>query len=276
MVKSLYGLWSEEVFRKGTISLAYGTAEPTYDVDRLVDDNPARLFKATGTTVVMDIAFAAKQPLAVLHLIHTTLETTDDVWVQGDDGEDWYAPSFEAQITPAGWVGSGETRWPLNTYLNLTEAEGYDPAGFLFYRLTFGVAAPLAQALQMGQLVGSPTLRFFELDRNFQEVRKKPRIENRTAYEIATIYPRGTTIWRGQLSFSALLDSESERAALQTLWDDVDGGNKPWPLVPDESEPECYLVRFATDEEQITRVVKGVSTRAGLVEELGRGLRPGV
>lgn len=277
MVKSIYGLWSEEVFRNATITIEVGTAQDTYGVERLTDDNPAHLFKANETTVVLKFDFAGvKTPLAGLLLIHATLEATDDVWIQGDDVDDFYSPAWEAQITPSGWVGSGDSRWPLNTFFNLSEADGYDPLGFKAYTMTFGVASPLAQALQIGQIFGCPSIRSFELDRNFQEVRSKPRIDNRTSYEVSTIYSRGTTIWKAPLTFNSLFDDDGERAALQTLWDDVDGGNKPWPFVPDTNESKCYLVRFATTEEQITRVVQGLSTRAGPVEELGRGLRPGV
>lgn len=274
-MKSLYAHWSDEVARQATITLYTGTAEDTYGVERLTDDNPAHLFKANETRVAIKFEYATPQAIQFLTLIHATLEATDDVRLFGDDDADWYDPAFDVAITPSGWVGAGVTRWPVNTYVDLREAEGFTEAGFKFYLLTFGFDTPLAQALQLGQIGLYQTVKEFLLDRGMLETRDKPRIDNRTAYGVSTIYSRGTTLWKAQIGLSALLDADDERQAVQDLWSDVDGGNHPWPFVPKDNESPVYLVRWATTDEQIQRVVDGVSNRLGTVEELARGLRPG-
>lgn len=273
---SLYTDWSHELARQATITVETGAAEADYGPDLLIDDNPAHVFKATGTTVALEFAFAEKTPIDLLALIHATLEASDDVRLQGDDDADWDAPTFNQVITPSGWVGAGVTRWPVNTWVQPLASAGYDALGFKNYRLAFGIETPLVQALQLGQVWMHAAVQELLLDRNADEVRQKPNIDNQTSFLVSTIYTRGTTRWRSAFTLSALFDTEDERAALQTHWSDVDGGNRPWLFVPDQDQPECYLVRWATTEEQITRVVRGVSNRLGGVTEVGRGLRPGV
>lgn len=276
MLRTLYAHWSDEVARNATITLVPGTSPDTYGVTLLTDDDPAHVFKANETTVGIQFAYGAKQPVELLTLIHGTLEADDDVRLLGDDAADWGSPAFDVVITPAGWVGSGSSRWPLNTYVDLRQSAGFDPAGFENYLLTCGRDTALAQALQLGQVGLYRTVREMFVDRGFQDSRTKPRIENRTGFDIATIYSRGTTIWRAQLGLGALFDVDDERAAIEALWSDADGANHPWPIVPDDTDPRCYLVRFVGTSEQFTRLVQGVSTRAIAIEELGRGLRPGV
>jgi hypothetical protein len=276
---ALYSHWSDELARLATIAVDIGEAEDSYGVDRLVDDNPAYLFKATGTSVALEFAHPEKQPIGLLALIHTTLEATDDVRLQGDDDADWYNPAFDMAITPSGWVGAGVTRWPVNTWENVLAADGYAPAGYNYHRLTFGLDTPLAQPLQIGEIRMHPVVRSMLIDRGRLETRSKPRILNKTAFQVATIYTRGTTLWKAQLGLSALLDDfhgVNERAAIQALWDDVDGGNLPFLFVPNENELPVYEVRWSSTDEQIQRVVEGASARAGVLEEVGRGLRPGV
>jgi hypothetical protein len=99
-------------------------------------------------------------------------------------------------------------------------------------------------------------------------------IENRTAYGVATIYTRGTRIWR--LSGERRL-STSQIAALEAHWEDVEGRVKPWLFIPDDitNESGAYLVRYA--EPLLSEVFgewQGPDSRFQ-IEEVGRGLRPG-
>lgn len=277
--EAIYSHASDEVARLATISLETGTSAATYGVDRLIDDNPAHVFKAVELATAIQFDYAEKQPLALLALIHTTLEADDVVTIQGDDAADWVTPAYEATITPSGWVGAGVTRWPVNTWLDLTETEDYDPLGFLSYRLTFGVGTPLAQALQIGQIRFHPMIRRWPIDRGPLEGRFKPLIDNKTAFEVSTIYTRGTTRW--SLKFGLEFLEDDLRAALQAQWSDVDGQAQPWLFIPHGFEPACYEVRWETTEEQIQRALTGTTGRglarfSGAVREVGRGLRPGV
>lgn len=276
---ALYSLFSDELARQAEITIETGSAVSTYGVERLVDDNPAHLFRANETSVALQLEFAEKTPIGLLALIHGTPESDDDVRVQGDDGPvpDWDSPAFDIAFPQSGWVGSGVTRWPVNSWINVSEQPDYDPLGYKFYRLAFGITSPLAQALELGQIrMHPPPVLSLALDRDMLERRSKPRINNTTAFEVETKYSRGTTIWRASIRLTSLFDSDGdERAAIQNLWSDVDGGNHPWLFIPDATEAPCYLVCFAGTDEEIQRVVKGVSNRAGDIREVGRGLRPG-
>jgi hypothetical protein len=279
--RPMYSLYSEELARQATISLIVGTAEDTYGVERLTDDNPAHLFKATGTSVAIEFAFADKTPIALLGLIHTTLETTDQVVWAGDDAGAWGSPTWAATITPAGWVGQGTGRWPINTWADLTSKPGYDAAGFSKYLLACGTTIGLAQPLQIGQIRLEPTIRRWSLARAPVEQRLRPLVENVTPYGVSTLYARGTTRWRFSFGLGGLFDDE--RAAASAQWEDVEGRGRPWLWIPNGREPACYLVRWATPQLEFERVISQTATVSGVarfnalaVEEVARGLRPGV
>jgi hypothetical protein len=69
-------------------------------------------------------------------------------------------------------------------------------------------------------------------------------------------------------------------------WFDADGVAMPWILVPSQPEEdgspawqehgECYFVRWVEDTFASTHVYFNVRDRKFTVEELSRGLRPGV
>lgn len=270
---ALYSHYSDELARQAEITIETGTAEDTYGVERLVDDNPAHLFKANEDQVALQFTFAEKTVIGLLALIHSTLESDDEVVLEADDAADWVTPAFSAAFAQTGWVGAGVTRWPHNSWMRPDQEAGYDPTGYLNYRLTFGLDTPLAQNLQLGQIRMHPTARSIYFDRGARRMRDKPNIENRTAFRVSTIYPRGTTLYSKSLAISAL--DSTQVVALETQWEDVDGRTYPWLWIPDASDPRCYLVRHQTTQEEFERVVRATSVRPLQIEEVGRGLRPG-
>lgn len=274
---AIYSNYSDELARTATVSLETGTAQDTYGVERLVDDNPAHLFKANETNVGIQISFEEPTPIGILALIHTTLEVNDDVRILGDNGAtpDWDYPAFDIPFPQSGWRGDGVTRWPINSWINLSEEAEYDVYGYTNYLLTFGRTSALQQPLQIGNIrMHPPPLKRLYLDRDPVERRSKPNIENRTAYGVSTIYPRGTTLW-GFKYGNRMLDDD-EREEIWAHWSDVDGRTYPWLFIPHPDEAPCYLVRYETTEEEIQRACDGLTRFTGAVQEVGRGLRPGV
>lgn len=269
---AIYSYWSDELARQATITLQTGTAEAGYGVDRLIDDNPAILFKSPDTQVALQIAFGAPVPLALLALFHATPEAGEDVRIQGHTSAAWGSPSVDLPFPPAGWVGAGVTRWPNNPWLSGIDTDLFD-VGYRYYRLCFGLTTPLAQPLQLGQLRMHSALYRYALDNSPQVKRTRPRIDNRTAFNISTKYSRGTEIYSQAVEMGALEDDE--RTALQAHWSDVDGANQPWVFIPDGLVNRAYLGTWAMTDESFQRMTRATAKFTGAFEELGRGLRPG-
>jgi hypothetical protein len=258
----------------------------------LVDDNPAHLFKTLGLSGAVQLAYDEPQPVALVSLIHPTLEVDDDVRLQGDPGSgsplapDWDAPAFDVQVPVPGWLGTAPQRWPLNPWLDLTAAEGYTSAGFRFYRLCWGLTTPLSQPLQCGQLWLGQTIRYLDPDLRWEytPTANKRIIDQRTSFDVSTIYSRGTTHWRLE---AEILQDDALEADLEAHWYDVDGRSKPWLLIPrppGEGQVDvmtgrtnrAYLVRYATTDRPRPHIFRGLHRARLTVEEVSRGLRPGV
>lgn len=272
-MQALFSDYSDELARTATITVQTGAVETDYGVDLLTDDNPAKVLRATGTSLALQLDFGTATPIGQLALIHSTLETGDDVRIQGNATASWGSPSFNVAVPIAGWRGSGVTRWPTNTWFDVDAEATYNPSGYRYYRLTFGVTTPLSQALQLGQLRIHPSLRTFYIDRDTAIRPRKPIIKNTTAFDVDTIYPRGTTRFAQTFTLGGF--EAAERASFEAHWYDVDGQSYPWLFVPDATVNECYLVRWATTEYDMARALQSVARVSGAVQEVSRGLRPG-
>lgn len=166
---TIYQFYKDEVARLATISIE-DDASPSlsggesYGPDSLVDDNPAKVAKIGATSGAWIFAYAEKQRIDIAALIHHTFDETPagspgsptpSVRLEGNATSDFSNPTFVATFTIPPWFGEGTRRWPVNPYLVLTEVEGYDPEGFLFWRL---VIENNSQNIQLGQVwFGSTT-----------------------------------------------------------------------------------------------------------------------
>jgi hypothetical protein len=282
---AIYQRYGDNAVRSATITIQTGTA-PTgqdlidYGPASLVDDNPAKVAKINSVTGAWVFDFGVAQRLDLFALIHHDFDPGGDVKLQGNATNTWGSPSFSASFVIPAWDGasSGARRWPVNPWMDVTEQAGYSAAGFRYWRL---VITGNSQNLQLGEVWGSPTIRRLDPDLqwNFQRSVLKRQIQNRTAFGVATTYTRGTSEWRirGDHLFDAAL-----RADLQTHWIEVEGAARPWLFVPEGLENRCYLVRWLEtmreEQQQMDALVGSgeVHTNQFAVEEVSRGLRPGV
>lgn len=268
---AIYSHWTDELIRTGTVTLETGSAETDYPVELVFDDDPGHVFRSPDLAVAIQVDFLVATPLALISLVHSTLESTDAVKIEGSDTANWAAPTASVAITPAGWEGSGVTRWPINTWKDLTGSSIFS-TGYKSYRICFGITANLAQPLQIGQIRLEPAIRNFELQNGFTETRLRPLIENVTSFNIATMYDRGTTQWGCTFD---IIPNDAMRLAFQAQWSDVNGRARPWLFIPDGLVNRCYIVRWASTQEQVQRTWRTLGKISAAVEEVGRGLRPG-
>jgi hypothetical protein len=291
---TIYTHYTDEVARLATITIEADTTPSrsggaAYGPASLVDDNPAKVAKineddtgapATGpVSGAWIFAYEDPQPIAFAALIHTTaadpaVYPTASVRLEGNTTADFSAPAFSAAFVIPPWLGRGRGRWPQNPYMRVDTEAGYDPAGFLFWRLVF---ENQPENIQVGEVRFHPS--YYQCDPDLRwglSVRSdKPQIENRTAFGVSTLYARGTTIWEEEAD---IMLTDTMRAALEDHWYDVEGRTRPWVIVPSGPvrDDRCYLVRYALTDERVQWDLMELTRQRLQFQEVGRGLRPGI
>lgn len=287
-LETIYQRATDEVARLATITIETGTdlEDDDYAPASLVDGNPAKVAKIGSTTGAWEFAFDEAQRIDLVALIHHNFDEGADVVLQGtNDASPRWASSpvdFEAAITIPAWLGSGTSRWPVNPWLDLTQVEGYSATGFPYWRL---LITGNSQNLELGQIwLGSQIRRLSpDLRWNYVPMPKKPIIRHSTAFEVETLYSKGTTRWQLE---GAIPQTNTLEAELEAHWYDVDGVAKPWLLIPQPPgttsddvmsgrDNRAYLVRYAQDQRPVPHVVHNAHELKLVVQEVGRGLRPG-
>jgi hypothetical protein len=283
---TIYQHYADEVARLATITIETGAVspdDPAYGPTVLVDDNPAKVAKIDATSGSWLFAYDTPQRIDLAALIHHSFDATVDaeaaspagsVRIEGNATDDWTSPSFSAAFTIPPWFAVGTRRWPVNPWLDLTQQSGYNSAGFLFWRL---VIENNSQDIQLGQVWFGSQIRRFDPDLQWglQVGGDKPQIENTTNFQVQTIYPRGTTIWKQDAD---LLADDVMAAAFEQHWYDVEGRGRPWLLIPSGpvANDRAYLVRYATTDRQMTWNWENYHNIHLSFQEVGRGLRPGL
>jgi hypothetical protein len=284
--ETIYQRASDEVARLSTITIETGT-EPEgmddYGPATLVDGNPAKVAKIDSTTGAWLFDFGAPQRIDLAALIHHNFDAGADVKIQGHTSDAWTSPDFSAAITIPAWLGSGTSRWPVNPWRDLTLASGYSASGFRYWRL---VVTGNSQNLQLGHIWLGAQIRRLSPDVrwNYVPAVRKRIIEHRTSFDVSTIYTRGTNHWRFEGTVPA--DNALE-AELEAHWYDVDGRSKPWLLIPQPPATSdqdvmsgrgnrAYLVRYLSVDRDVPHAMFNLHEQQIVVEEVSRGLRPGL
>jgi hypothetical protein len=281
---TIYQFYSDEVARLATITVESGAVvspvDPDYAPASLVDDNPAKVAKIDDTSGAWLFEYASAQRIDLAALIHHNFDESTgspgvSVRLEANTSNSWGAPPFSATFTIPPWFSVGTRRWPVNPWLDLTQATGYTTTGYRYWRL---VVDGNSQDLQLGEVWFGSQIRRFEpndLKWGLTPGAHKPQIENRTSFEISTTYSRGTTVWRQEAD---LMADDTLAAELERHWYDVEGRARPWLLIPSGpiDDDRAYLVRYATTDRQMQWNWENANDMRLAFQEVGRGLRPGV
>lgn len=282
---TIYQHYADEVGRlAATVEIETGSAvspaDDDYGPDSLIDDNPAKVAKIEDTTGAWLFTYDAPQRIDLAALIHHTFDATEggspsaSVRLEGNTSNSWTSPAFSAEFVIPPWFGTGTRAWPVNPWLDLTSVSGYSQSGFQYWRL---IAENQSQNLQLGMVWFGSQIRRFDPDLRWgvRHSDDKPQIENRTSFGISTIYSRGTTIHGIE---AEMLPDDTMADALEQHWYDVEGRARPWLLIPSGpiSDDRAYLVRYSSTDRQIQWNFDDYHEMRFTVQEVGRGLRPGV
>jgi hypothetical protein len=261
---------SDEIVRAATVT-STGTTVAGYGLARLSDDKPGRPVRFNETTLNVNIDCGTATPVAVIAMIHATPEAGDAVRFQASDSPTYTTLAIDVPWTLAGWVGAGETRYPLGSALDVSTIAGFEVGGYRYYRLTF---TGLGQPLWIGELRMHPTALRVEVERGAKPRPIRRGVDHVTTFGTRTAYRFQVRSEEHDLTFGGL--EAADRAALLDQWDDVDASGLPFVYVPDASEPACLLAEWSTDTVDIERQLYTQATVRATIREIGRGLRPGV
>lgn len=257
-----YALRTDEVGASAVPALASGTPDAEYPVTNLVDNNPARPFKATGAwRVTWD--FGTPRPIQLVALIHHNFAAgLAGVQFQMNGAADWSAPAFSQAFTVPPYQEDG---FPVNLHLDL---QATTPT-YRYASLTAPVSAAVGLCLMYTAVRGLPG----HLALGAGEDEAHPLIENRTDAAVSTFFSWGTRLraLHGETPQSVAA-SEAIRA-----WNRSTRGRfDPFLILPHLEDDEAWFVRYV--ETTLTRTFLvpadhgGVSQWALAFDEVSRGL----
>lgn len=261
-----YGRWSDNAARLATVTVQTGAEDSNYPAANLVDGNPAKPAKLTGTTGAWQLDLGAAYQIDAVALIHHNLTAgLANVLIQGNSSASWASPPLSQAFTIPAYHGDG---MPVNPFLDLT---GVGTRTYRYWRLIFGTANGAAIAIgEVVMLVQISTLPV-NISWGAQIVEQHPIVEHRTPFGTSMIYQIGTK-WR---TLTGQIESTTDvgLAALQALERDVGGRAKPFLALPFGSgSNDAWLVRLTESQLAYTETfLNAHSLQLGL-EEVPRGL----
>lgn len=263
-VNAIYQLYTDNV--AGAVTPVATTEDTAYPATNLVDLNPAKPAKLTGTTGNWVWDFGSARRVDLVALIHHNLTAGLEVRIQANATDSWGAPTFNQQITIPTYREDG---YPVNPWLDLTTLSAYSASGFRFWRLV--VVGTNGAVIAIGEVwMGSSIRRLspnIDWGASFSEERKL--VEHRTDYGVSSIYDLGVTVRR----LKGNLDTtDAQRELVRAWWRSTRGRVRAHLLIPNGDVNDAWLVRFGATQQDVTEANIDRNTFPLDFEEVGRGL----
>lgn len=207
-----------------TWSVTSGAANASFPVTNLGDLKPYKPFKATGTAATVRATFGGNKTLqAVAFIMHNAAGTTVTI------------SSGAGAITTMAFPANTEDGLPVNAYkvllaLSNTTSTTFD---FAFTGLSANVA--------IGEILLIETVRTLQVTWGVTTGREHLLDTMVTEYGVPLTYELGVR----ERTFRGEVVLESERSAMEALYDSARGASRAWWLVPDSSVNDCLYARFA-------------------------------
>jgi len=250
----LYCRASDMVVASATVALTSGTANAAFPLVNLYDLNPAKVFKATGTSCTITFTYGGAQRWQAFALITHNL------------------PGATVTLTNNGGMASQ----PITVPSDAEDGLSVDP--FLDLRYVTGNSATVwtltitgaSANVAIGEVVAASTLRQMPVRWNLVQGEDIPVRRNRTAYGISLTYPLGVRSRR----LSGTLIHEKFRADLLSLKRGALGVGRGFLVIPELLVNDAWFMRHTDTDNDWTRVNSAHSQMSIALEEVGRG--PGV
>ena len=245
---------SDIVTDAATVALTSGTENAAFPLTNLYDLNPAKVFKATGTSCTIRLTYGAAQALQAIALIMHNLVGAS-VTVTNNGGM-----ATQTIVIPA----NAEDGLSVDPFLDLRPVANASATQWNI--VITGAAANVA----IGELLAVETLRDMEVGRELRRGDVIPQRMNVTASGVKLIYPLGVRLHR----ISAITILESLRSDLLALWHGALGMRHGFLVIPDLNVNVAYFMRFAADDFPWVHTTDEMTDMTIALEDVGRG--PGV
>lgn len=283
--------YRHEVGRLATVTVDVGTdpADPNYGPDILVNDNPAQVAKIDDPTGAWLLEMPSAQAVTFAAILHHNIDPFPggsnvvgspalNVRLQGNSSNSWTSPSFDEEfIVPSAWNYGTTRAWPIQPWMDLTVFGSPTPPSFQYWRL---LIENNSQDLQVGglKLYSQHLILESDMREGWGRTQRKPIIRNRTAFEVTTKYSRGTTLWQ---SDGSLFLPTSRAYQIEDHWQDSNGSALPFTIVANGLRNDARFVERTEDFREVVQFYNEDTDEEWLeipfaVQEVGRGLRPGV
>ena len=225
---SAYARPGDDVAPNATWSVTSGAAASGYPASNLGNRNPAKPFKATGTSVTVRATFGAAQTLVGVALINHNLAGAASVAIQSGTG-----------LNQAIAVAANSGGQCTNPVLDFSSASSGQRTSTTFdIVISTGVLGNIA----IGEVLLLTSIRDLAWlwGLTFRPKRVVKRA-GKTAGGTALQYNKRIRV----RIVSAKVDAQTEEAAMRTLEEESQGEVFPWFLWPDRTVNEALYVMFA-------------------------------
>jgi hypothetical protein len=245
---------------------ASGSVDTDYGAAFIADLDPANWVKFNSTSGWVKFDFTSTGPvtLRMASLHNHNLPTTAVVTLQGNNTDDWGAPSFSQAFTIDGPREDGYSYGP---WLDMSEI---DPT-YTFFRLNVTGAG---LSFVIGEICLCTQRRTFPgiLEPKGTNEEDRPAIIHRTETRKRLVYSLGPTA--GRTADVPLSLSRLQRDEFRALHRYANGIEKAWVFVRDSGENDAQLVAFMNTTYSESPINMDRFTTRLKVEELSFGLRP--
>jgi hypothetical protein len=207
-----------------TWSVTSGTANSSFPVTNLGDLKPYKPFKATGTAATVRGTFGGSKTLAgVAFIMHNAAGTTVTI------------SSGAGAITTLVFPANTADGLPVNAYKVFAGLSNLSSTTFDF--AFTGLSANVA----IGEILLIETVRTMSVTWDVKRGRTHLLDAQQTEYGVPLIYELGVR----ERTFDGRVVLESERTAMEELYDNARGASRAWWLVPDSTVNDCLYARFS-------------------------------
>lgn len=259
----------------GNATITSSGSPSDFPVANLWDGAPGSPAKLTATTGWFKFQYAAPQIIELVSIIHANLTPSlTNVNIQGNATDSWGAPSFNQSFVIPGYRGTG---LPVNPFLDLRSLPGYNPSGFLWWRLNFGTAN--GANISIGEFWMSPIYREFPygIQRGATRNWKFNNSIDVTDAGQTVGYELAAAQRRINFNIDFLGISNPDKVVKETIisWIEYCRGRlRPFLIVQDSTLNDAILAKGDEDEPGYATSSFGKHDMSLNILEVGRGVAP--
>lgn len=231
----------DQVAGDATITVNTGTEDTAYPKANLVDGDPAKPAKLTGTTGSWVFDFGSAQRVDLIAIIMHNLDAGLSVKIQGNASDSWGGPTLDEAVTIQAYALDD---MPENPWLDLTDKTGYSTGGFRYWRLV--IVGTNTDAVAVGEVwlgslkrVLSPNISW-----GVRKPQNRPVISHETSGIARLVYDRGV---RTRDITGELETTDAGALLIENWWVEARGSARAVLVILDGTVNDARLMHFVEE-----------------------------